>query len=749
MIPVVDDAPAHHRAGSSNAGGHRTDRGASRRAHRADVQGLRAVAVLLVLLYHAGLPFLPGGFVGVDVFFVISGFLITGLVLREAAATGRISLPGFYARRARRILPAAALVLVTTAVLAMLVLPRTRWDDTGWHITASALSAVNWIFAADSVDYLAADSAESPVQHFWTLAVEEQFYLVWPLLLCLALGIGGKRFGERRFGERRIGMRGGREPSGSPRRWALAFILSLTIASFAWSVHYTVVAPGPAYFVTTTRLWELGVGALLAVAAGSVARMPVRLARVLGWAGLVAVLAAAGLYDSGTPFPGVAAALPTLGAAAILASGTRIGNSGVGRLLASRPLTWIGDRSYSLYLWHWPFLIFAGVLFGEPGVLLGLLVVLASLVPADLSYRFVERPLGSRPLDTRSQRTAALSAGAALVVVGMLAGLVMVAAPDPHARAAATDATEASAPSDAPDGESTAFPSTDAVPGRGAAALALDPTAGEPTDTVEAYTPTAIDASGDNPSVYSDGCHVSQLETRAIGCTYGDPLGGFSVALVGDSHAAQWVPALRRIAEDRGWKLTTYTKSRCAVGTAVLIAKDTVYTSYRECIAWNSALDDILTGPDKPDLVVTSNMLQPTLVDGQPSTELAPFASGLAEAWQRLEDVGVPVVALVDTPFVGVNVPDCVAVNETTLTACAVDRSVALDRQGDAERMAAARVGSVPLLDLNHLICPASRCAPIIGDVLVYRDDNHMTATYAETLHPALYAELDATGLLP
>jgi peptidoglycan/LPS O-acetylase OafA/YrhL len=224
---------------------------------RADVEGLRAIAVLTVMWFHAGLGGLTGGFAGVDIFFVISGFLITGQLVREVEASGRIPLPRFYARRAKRLFPAAATVLVATAVLTWLALPRVTWRDTGGDLVAAAAYVVNWRLAARSVDYLATDTAHSPVQHFWSLAVEEQYYLLWPVLLTLVAVL--------------------------IRRWRLPVrpmmavgLAAITIPSLAWSIHLTSSDPARAYFVTTTRLWELGIGALVAVGAPVCRALPPR-----------------------------------------------------------------------------------------------------------------------------------------------------------------------------------------------------------------------------------------------------------------------------------------------------------------------------------------------------------------------------------------------------------------------------------------------------------------------------------------
>jgi peptidoglycan/LPS O-acetylase OafA/YrhL len=676
-----------------------------------DIQGLRAVAVGLILLYHAGVPFLPGGYVGVDVFFVISGFLITGLIVRELRETQRLDLARFYARRARRLLPATAIIFVAVAAMTLLILPVTRWAGVAGDTAASALYVVNWRLAARSVDYLASEAAASPLQHFWSLAIEEQFYIIWPLLLVLLLWVL---------------RRPGRSRQLSTKHLAAGISLIL-VPSLLWSVHLTSVAPSRAYLVTTTRLWELAVGGLLAVVVTHLARIPQMARMALGWVGLLGIAAAAVFFDVTTPFPGFAALLPTLGAAAILVAGASDGSARL-RFLDLPVMQEIGALSYSLYLWHWPFIVGAAALWARPNgslsVRIGMLAVGISAIPAYLSYRFVEKPLhGSATLAAVPRRAAAV--GLVCVLVGLACAFAISTSAPPVVRYSATDHP----------GALVLRPGSD---GR-AARVAIDPDA--------PFFPAAQVAAGDNPDVYSDGCHQNQADATVTTCVYGDPDSQDVVALVGDSHAAQWEPALRALAEQYHWRLETHTKSACLFADVDVWDED-VQGPYESCSAWVVDVLDLLAG-DPPDVVVTSGSgayaraRSGERVD-RPEADAA-LAGAMARTWQALSDEGIRVVVLIDTPLVGIDVPECLAEHPETPDDCSVMLGEAADASaGPIQERALSGVRGVDTLNLTDYICPGGVCAPVIGNVLVWRDRNHLTATYSRSLAPLVGPAIQA-----
>lgn len=660
-----------------------------------EVQGLRAVAVLLVLVYHLDADLVPGGYIGVDVFFVISGFLITSLLLREVRSSGAVALGRFYIRRIRRILPAATLVLVTTTIAVVALLPATRLEQAAIELAASAAYAENIVLAQQTVDYLAAEDAPSPVQHFWSLAVEEQFYLLWPLLFVGWAALRGR----------------GRRSSA----FLTGAVGAIMAASFVCSVLITASEPTAAYFVLHTRMWELAIGGALAMALarGSV---PDALRGPLGWAGLAAIGAAALCYNSQTVFPGYAAALPVLGSAAVIAAGRGSGRFEAGRLLSTGPARFVGDISYSLYLWHWPLIVITlGVTNAtELPPLTAVLLAAVSILLAWVTKIVVEDPVRERGL-LNTGRSAAAFALAGTVVVASAGGAVY-----------AQVQQERATPFD---------PSLHVGP------QALE--SGEPlqSQVTDPLYPSIVTAADDLPDLYSDGCQSTVAETRPTPCVYGPDDADTTVALVGDSHAAHWSPALQEVAEERGWRLYTFTKSSCAF-TAELITRGG--GPYHECQEWNehvvAELEEIA-----PAIVFTSSRARarPYGVNDAASARER-MAEGMARLWSRLEDSGSTVVALRDTPETRPRIVECIDLHPDSLDPCAKDRDEALGAD-DPQLIAAADDETDALVvDLNDRFCAEDSCPAVIGNVIVYRDSHHVTATYSRLLADELSARIDA-----
>src|ERR1700753_4310869 len=473
------------------------DEAESGRSFRPDIEGLRAIASVAVLLCHAGVPFLAGGYVGVDVFFVISGFLITKLLVGELDPSGTISLRGFYARRAKRLLPLSAILLATVGVLSMIFLSPLRNTEVAGDITASALYIANWHFAAQSVDYFAQGLEPSPVLHLWSLAIEEQFYLVWPGLM-LAVTWFWRRRGK----------------SVRPVLWvALALILA---GSLIYGVILTNEKPAFAYFDTFARAWELGLGAALALA-GAV-RLPKLSAVALGWIGVAAIVYASFFFTEETTFPGTAALIPCLGAAALILSGTALAETvggvtgfkaGAGWILALPPVRYVGRISYSWYLWHWPFLVFAAALWGPHlTVAAGLAAVAVSWVPTQLTHMLIEDPVRRAPALKRMPNRA-IALGLTCTAVALAIGIGLRAAQPT-----------------VPTAKLSGVPGAAALPGQP-----------EPQETAVALRPNPLKARADRGSSYYEGCMVGIPGTNSNKCLYGNPHGERTLVLFGDSYA--------------------------------------------------------------------------------------------------------------------------------------------------------------------------------------------------------------------
>ena len=720
-------------------------------AFRPDVEGLRAVAILLVVGYHAGLPFLPGGFIGVDVFFVISGFLITGLLLAEVTRSGHVSLARFWARRARRLLPAAVLVLVLTAAVSWLVVPQIDHGLVGGDIVAAAVYVSNLRFAAQATDYLGGDRAPSPVLHFWSLGVEEQFYLAWPLLLLLAAAYVARRAVRARAAS----SDEARAEAGAAGARSTALLLVVVgLVSFVYSWWLTRADEPWAFFGTPARAWEFAVGGLLAVAAARGVAAPAAARVVLGWAGVAVVLLAAGLLTNDVPYPGTAAVWPVLGTGLIIAAGTSRrsesaggARAGAGLLLTTWPMRALGRLSYSWYLWHWPVLVLTAAALGPLSVPAKLLLVVLALVPSALAYRFIERPLHHSPSLSASPRRSLLL-GLALSLTGVAAGVLLVVGPGGGALASAAPGaasddeggtSRSAAPAPLPSSASPS-PSPGSTTGRSAPVLAAPATGA-------AIRPRPDKARDDLPVTYADGCHLQFQEISGGPCAYGRLSSPTSVVLMGDSHAAQWFPALEAAAKARGWKLLSRTKSGCPAPDVTVFNKR-LKRAFDECDAWRSALLDTLTGTAKPALVVAASTQTESLVErgtGQRMTG-APAQQEWRDGWTRtlarLSSAGVPVVVVRDTPWPGRDVARCVSQHLEAPSACDVSPAALASTSFDVDLVKG--IAGATALDLTPYVCDARHCPAVIGPTLVYRDDNHLTATFSRSLARPLAAALAA-----
>jgi peptidoglycan/LPS O-acetylase OafA/YrhL len=655
---------------------------------RSDIQGLRAIAVGLVLLYHSGVSFVSGGYVGVDAFFVISGFLITTHLLESLARDSRIDFGAFYAKRARRILPASLFVAAVSVVAALIWIPPLQMREVVQDAIATAFHMPNVLFATRGTDYLA-ETTPSLFQHYWSLGVEEQFYIVWPLLIWL--GYLASRRSERRL------------------VWVLAMLVAI---SFAACVVLTQVSQPWAFFSLPTRAWELGVGGLVAfLLRAAPAWLNSAWVASLAWVGVLGLLACAVLFTSATVFPSYNAAAPVLATALIIVGGHQRQGTALSRALSVRAMQWFGVISYSLYLVHWPILILPQAAAGETNPLplwltlgLGALSIpIAYLVHRCVEVPFVRMPALSKARPRRSLVAALVGCAA---VIALAAGSVTISARIPlHTDVAV------------PEGALTTEPAgTPFVPAN--------------------LQPSLRGASASVPLIYGNGCHRDTESIDAAGCQFGDNPDAPLVFLFGDSHAAHWFPALAPLAEAGRIRLDTNTKSSCP---SVSIARELHGVDYDTCAEWRmkvlERIDEL-----EPATVILSNYGRS---DGDLSVFQDRWEAGLTSTIEAMPANTQPVI-ITDTPDMGASPSLCLSSQLDSAKQCGAEQPIVLHEYAAAADRKAAATTRAQLVDLNQYFCDDSLCPAVIGNLLVYRDAHHMTVPFSEALAPALS---DALGL--
>ncbi|MFK2879017.1 acyltransferase family protein [Rhodanobacter hydrolyticus] len=647
-----------------------------RLGYRADLEGLRAVAILLVVAVHAGVPWLRGGFVGVDVFFVLSGFLITGLLVNEITSTGRLSFAEFYVRRLRRLLPALLVMLLIVGALASLLLaPAEQLGQSSAAATATLwLSNIHFAFAR--LDYFSPGTETNLFLHTWSLGVEEQFYLIWPALLVWLLG----RDGEPGMARLKIGM----------------FVVALvSIAACVW---LSYKAPQLAFYMMPMRAWQFAAGALVWLyfkgngAAGALQVMSryADLLPVAGWAGLAAIALAAVWFSADIPYPGGYALLPTLGAAGVVAAGCMTTQPvGVSRLLSWRPLQWIGGISYSWYLWHWPILLLGYAFTGSDAPQYRATWLLLSLLLAYVSCRYIEAPVRNRQEWLTRPRTAIFAALALMLVANSLCVRWNNRAD-----------------------ERMKLP------------------------TMQRY----VLAHGDAPVIYSMGCDDWYQSDRVRICAFGPADAMHTAVLMGDSHAGQWFPAVAKVFDRPGWRLLVLTKSSCPmVDVPFFYAR--IGKQYTVCETWRAhALAQI--AEIKPDVV----LLGSTDTNGFSREQ---WVTGTAKVLGALNPAVGRIWLLRDTPSLPFDGPDCLAEHAGRPAWLGLQHacSARVDN-GHADQVyrwldeAASRFANVGVLDMDSQVCPGKVCSAERDGLVVFRDNQHLTSSFAASLGPAMAEKL-------
>ncbi|MHA7178477.1 acyltransferase family protein [Arthrobacter sp. MDB2-24] len=678
---------------------------------RRDIQALRALAVGLVVANHLWPGLVAGGYVGVDVFFVISGFLITKHLLGELGRSNRIRLGHFYARRAKRLLPAALIVALLSLLLSAVYLPADRLLAVARETVAATLYVENWSLAAQSVDYSAQNNQASTVQHYWSLSVEEQFYLIWPLLL-LGVFLLARRFR-------------------SPRTVLLTALAVVGTASLAFAVFLTYTSRSEAYFATPTRVWEFAVGGLIAAAAGSWFENPrypgrIRLAGMAQWAGLGLILASALMFDASTYFPGYLAAVPVVGTALVIASGPQSPLWSPNTLLGVAAVQTLGNISYSLYLWHWPVIILLPFIIDRPPGSLDLLgALLLSLVLAGLTKKYVEDPGRSRLLpDASPRRILGMTFAASMTVTVLCAASIVAATFAQAAEAERLDALSGGGCFGAKSLSSTVCQNPFGPP--------------EVTNVGAGEAPWFDDeACGPHP----DPIVVGDEKLLTL-CDFSeDGEDRTTVWLIGDSHAEQWKAAILPLARENNWTVTISLLGGCPYvdvkRSAFMGAETTESKVQRRCLEWSAAVSERVLAAS-PDLVFLSSFsVGEEIDDGTGRSQGEQYRDAFSDRigpWAA-QDTAVYVIR--DTPLtLERSTPECLARNEDFPLDCANDKERALPADPAAEAASMLEQPNIRVLDLSDRFCPDDRCYAAIGGLHVYFDKDHVARSYVRSLIP-------------
>ena len=614
------------------------------------IQALRALAALLVVLFHAKLS--PGGFIGVDIFYVISGYLITGLIIKELGNTGTFKYRAFYLRRAKRLLPASLGILALTAIFSWAVLPATVRTDLGKDVLAASLYVSNYLFAFWQNDYQNLNATPSPVIHYWSLAVEEQFYIFWPIMV----------FSLWKFGKRRAVSIG---------------ILAITLTSFLFSLYLTAANPIWAFYSLPTRAWELGIGALLLFLPQKLISRKSTGSVLFIWAGALLLLSSVFIFSERTPFPGYNALLPTIGTA-ILIAGIAAWPPIFNDLSKLRIVQWLGEISYPFYLWHWPLLVLPSTRFGRELTLLErLFFIVMTALAADLTHRFIEKPISRKEF---SQTSILRSSLIATLACSLIAVSILF-----------TDQS----------------------------AISLGNGRSVSIGTVMA-----------KPEVYPDGCHVNNGETLSGECTYGDLSSSKTIVLYGDSHAAQWFPALEKLAKENNFKLVSLTKSACPAPEV----KKVQIGAYKnaDCFKWRE--NSLKRMKELNPAAIILSGFQHFEVPNNFSSRAAWWSEGQIKAFQKLTGASPKLIYISDTPHPSRDIPNCLASNGG-------------EKCDDNEKSDPRISGGFIKVDPTTWLC-ADKCPAIVNGIVAYRDASHISVDMSRSLSLELGGVLSDLGLI-
>ena len=612
------------------------------------IQGLRALAALLVTLFHA--KWVSGGFIGVDIFYVISGFLITGLLLREIERTGTINFKEFYARRFKRLLPTSFFVLAITAVISWALIPATMRSSLGRDVIAASLYVSNYLFAWWQADYQNLDATPSPVIHYWSLAVEEQFYFIWPMLILIFFTLA-KALKNRIF--------------------LTYFVAAITLTSFIFSIYLTETSPIWAFYSLPTRAWELGLGALLVLIP------PIKTKKFVGLFGFTLLIISAFVFNEGTAFPGINAALPVLGTVLLLAT-INSWPPVLNDVANSRLFQWLGEISYPLYLWHWPLLVLPSTYLARPlEVYERVLAIIATILLADLTHRFIEEPFRSRKIAS----VIVYKKSAYVTVISVFMGVLIM------------------------------FSNSDRI------------------DVSGVNGSVSLAQIKARPQVYDDGCHANYAQTQSAKCEYGNLDSKKVMVLYGDSHAAQWFPALLEIANRSGYKLISLTKSACpAVDTK---RNDQGGFKMSRCAQWRENTTKRIR-EIQPDVLIMSSF-QYFAQPPQFKDRNAWWDDGQRRLLQAVKTASPQLIYVTDTPHPTRDIPACLTNNS-------------ISKCNTSERSQNLSIQGFKVIDPNPWLC-SNVCPAVKDGVVAYRDASHISVDMSIALIPRLTQALRDQGV--
>lgn len=651
-------------------------------------------------------------FVGVDVFFVISGYLITGHMYRELTRGAGFSLTKFWARRIRRLLPAAFLVLLASVAAVYFWIPQTLWESSAKQLGASAIYLQNWVLASDAVDYSALNEDATVAQHYWSLSVEEQFYVLWPLLMIVLLWLAKQGFK----------LSSATPPS---KRWVLiAGLAVIGTGSLIFSIHETATNPSAAYFVTGTRIWEFAVGGLVALVFLN-RQLRGAGASLMAWLGLAAIAISAVLYSGSTAFPGYTALLPVLGTASVLCCSGNTDDFSPAWLLSRKPMTFLGDISYAVYLWHWPLIIVAPFALQVPlNASIKLAILALTILLAWLTKLVIEDPARLGPVLKRNVVTYSFAGVGMALVVGLSFGLVTI--------------INQQAPASIELQSSSCYGPNALNPKNGCTSVMGE---GPPV-------PSAVTVSKQNKEPLYPGCQDGGAGTELTPCQLGVPVEDATktVALVGDSHAAAWFPALDEIAKKNRWHVITYAKASCPVTDALrVLDNEKTDEDQLACYGWGQRVSDKLLTDKSVDTIFTASYSSAYTYKAAAKTPLkSPAVDGFTSMWTSWQEAGKKVVIFDDVPRTnGQYIPTCLESNPAEPLKCGEPISQAfpdtMNITKAAELMSAKGMTRIKLRDY---FCDAKLCYPVVGSVIVYRDYSHVSADYSRALAPFIEAQL-------